>query len=37
MPDLSQQDFLVVESGESRPIVVFKAETDGPVRLALVF
>ncbi len=37
VPDLSQRDFLVVESGESRPIVGFKAETDGPVRLALVF
>jgi VWFA-related protein len=37
VPDLSEQDFLVVESGESRPIVGFKAEKDGPVRLALVF
>ena len=37
VPDLSQRDFIVVESGESRPIVGFKAETDGPVRLAIVF
>src|SRR5919112_5899392 len=35
VPDLSQRDFLVVESGESRPIVGFKAETDGPIRVAL--
>jgi VWFA-related protein len=37
VPDLSQRDFIIVESGESRPIVGFKAETDGPVRLAIVF
>jgi VWFA-related protein len=37
VPDLSQRDFIVVESGESRPIVGFKAENDGPVRLAIVF
>ncbi|MEO7272501.1 MAG: VWA domain-containing protein [Vicinamibacterales bacterium] len=37
VPDLSQRDFIVVESGQSRPIVGFKAEADGPVRLAIVF
>jgi len=37
VPDLSQRDFIVMESGETRPIVGFKAETDGPVRLAIVF
>jgi VWFA-related protein len=37
VPDLSQRDFIVVESGESRPIVGFRAETDGPVKLAIVF
>jgi VWFA-related protein len=37
VPDLSQRDFIVVESGETRPIVGFRAETDGPVRLAIVF
>jgi VWFA-related protein len=37
VPDLSKQDFLVMESGQSRPIVDFKAETDGPIRVALVF
>jgi len=35
--DLSQRDFIVVESGQNRPIVGFKAEADGPVRLAIVF
>ena len=37
VPDLSQRDFIIVESGQTRPIVGFKAETDGPVRLAIVF
>ena len=37
VPDLSQADFIVVESGQNRPIVGFKAEADGPVRLAIVF
>ena len=37
VPDLSQRDFIVVESGQTRPIVGFKAEADGPVRLAIVF
>jgi VWFA-related protein len=35
--DLSQRDFIIVESGQTRPIVGFKAEKDGPVRLAIVF
>jgi len=37
VPDLSERDFIVVESGQDRPIVGFKAEADGPVRLAIVF
>jgi len=37
VPDLLQSDFIVVESGQNRPIVGFKADTDGPVRLAIVF
>jgi Mg-chelatase subunit ChlD len=37
VPDLSQRDFIIVESGQTRPIVGFKAEKDGPVRLAIVF
>jgi len=37
VPDLSQRDFTIVESGQNRPIVGFKAEADGPVRLAIVF
>ena len=35
--DLSQRDFTVVEGGQSRPIVGFRSEADGPVRLAIVF
>jgi VWFA-related protein len=37
VPDLAQRDFIVVESGETRPILAFRAQTDGPVRLAIVF
>jgi len=37
VPDLSQADFIVIESGQNRPIVGFKADADGPVRLAIVF
>jgi len=35
--DLSQRDFTVVEGGQPRPIVGFRAEADAPVRLAIVF
>jgi VWFA-related protein len=35
--DLSQRDFTVVEGGQPRPIVGFRSEADGPVRLAIVF
>jgi Ca-activated chloride channel homolog len=35
--DLSSKDFIVVEAGERRPIVNFKAEDDGPVKLAILF
>lgn len=34
--DLSRQDFQIVEGGVSRPIVDFRAEADGPIRLALL-
>jgi VWFA-related protein len=37
VPDLSQRDFVIVEGGQTRPIVGFKAEKDGPVKLAIVF
>ena len=35
--DLSQRDFVVIEAGQPRPIINFKAEDDGPVKLAIVF
>jgi VWFA-related protein len=34
--DLNSNDFIVVEAGERRPIVSFKAEDDGPVKLAIL-
>lgn len=34
--DLAREDFTVVESGQSKPILDFRAESDGPVRLALL-
>jgi VWFA-related protein len=34
---LAQQDFLVAEGGESKRILDFRAETDGPVKLGLLF
>jgi VWFA-related protein len=37
VPDLSREDFVVVEGGERRPIVGFEFERDGPVRLAVLF
>jgi VWFA-related protein len=35
--DLNQRDFTVAESGRSKPILDFRAESDGPVKLALLF
>jgi Ca-activated chloride channel family protein len=35
--DLSKRDFVVVEAGVPRPIVSFRAEDDGPVKLAILF
>lgn len=35
--DLSRDDFTVVEAGEARPIVGFRAEDDGPVKVAVLF
>lgn len=35
--NLSQQDFRVVEAGEPRAILDFRAESDGPVKLAMLF
>jgi VWFA-related protein len=37
VPDLSREDFVVVEAGERRPIVGFEFDKDGPVRLAVLF
>jgi VWFA-related protein len=37
VPRLSREDFIVVEGGERRPIVGFNAETDGPVKVAVLF
>jgi VWFA-related protein len=35
--DLGSKDFTVAESGRQKPILDFRAESDGPVKLALVF
>lgn len=35
--DLLQKDFMVIEAGEPRTILDFRAESDGPVKLALLF
>jgi len=37
VPRLSREDFIVVEGGERRPIVGFNAESDGPVKVAVLF
>jgi VWFA-related protein len=34
--NLERKDFIVAESGQSRPILDFRAQTDGPVKLALL-
>jgi VWFA-related protein len=35
--DLDRDDFTVVEAGQAREILDFRAESDGPVKLALLF
>ncbi len=35
--NLKQKDFIVAESGQTRPILDFHAQSDGPVKLALLF
>ena len=35
--DLAQKDFVVVDAGQQRPILDFRAESDGPVKVALLF
>jgi VWFA-related protein len=35
--DLTSKDFIVVEAGRTRPIVNFRAEDNGPVKLAILF
>jgi VWFA-related protein len=37
VPDLSREDFIVVEGGHRRPIVGFQADADGPIRVAVLF
>jgi VWFA-related protein len=37
VPNLKPKDFVVAESGQPRPILDFQAESDGPVKLALLF
>jgi VWFA-related protein len=35
--NLEQTDFVIAEGGELRPILDFRAQSDGPVKLALLF
>ncbi len=35
--DLGQTDFVIAESGKSRKILDFRAESDGPIKLGLLF
>jgi VWFA-related protein len=35
--NLKQNDFIVAEAGQLRPILDFRAQSDGPVKLALLF
>jgi VWFA-related protein len=35
--DLSREDFQVVEAGQPRPIIDFRRQSDGPIKLALLF
>ena len=35
--NLGQKDFIVAEGGQTKPILDFRAQADGPVKLALLF
>lgn len=35
--DLTRQDFTVLDAGHERPILDFRAEADGPVKIAMLF
>lgn len=35
--NMEQNDFIVAEAGTTRPILDFRAETDGPVKVAVLF
>jgi VWFA-related protein len=35
--NMEQKDFIVAESGKTRPILDFRAESDGPVKVAVLF
>jgi VWFA-related protein len=37
VPNLAKQDFIIAEEGQSRPIIDFRVQSDGPVKLALLF
>jgi VWFA-related protein len=37
VPNMEQKDFIVAESGRNRPILDFRAEADGPVKVAVLF
>jgi len=37
VPNLERADFVIAEGGELRPILDFRAQSDGPVKLALLF
>jgi Ca-activated chloride channel homolog len=37
VPNMGRTDFIVAENGKTRPILDFRAESDGPVKVALLF
>jgi VWFA-related protein len=37
VPNMARTDFIVAESGQTRPILDFRAEADGPVKVAVLF
>jgi VWFA-related protein len=37
VPNMARTDFIVAESGQARPILDFRAEADGPVKVAVLF
>jgi len=37
VPNMGRTDFIVAESGQPRPILDFRAEADGPVKIAVLF